>query len=76
MDNTDNLLDELSHLNGEIERLQKLLDEKEKTYIPGIYLTQWGSDSYELAMNGQRFEINRYDLEILAEQMREQGFEF
>ena len=47
--------------------------EKDKTLHQGVFLTQWGSDSYELSLKGKSFELNRYDLETLAEQMKDNG---
>jgi len=66
---------ELENVLNELQRLSSVVAEKERELnkVNSIYLTQVGSESYELVVNDQIFTLEIGDLNMLLEQMRDAG---
>lgn len=66
---------ELESVLSELQRLSEVVAKKERELnkVKDIYLTQVGSESFELVVNDQIFTLEKNDLEILIEQIKELG---
>lgn len=67
---------ELESVLSELQRLSEVVAKKERELnkVKDIYLTQVGSESFELVVNDQIFTLEKNDLEVLIEQIKETGF--
>ena len=64
----ENILTELNSLSQTVAK-----KEQELSRINSVFLSQVGSSSYELAINGKAFLFELSDLEFLIEQMNDLG---
>jgi len=64
----ENILTELNSLSQTVAK-----KEQELSRINSVFLSQVGSSSYELAINGKAFLSELSDLEFLIEQMNDLG---
>lgn len=66
---------ELESVLSELQRLSEVVAKKERELnkVKDIYLTQVGSESFELIVNDQIFTLEKNDLEVLIEQIKELG---
>ncbi|MDQ1244999.1 MAG: hypothetical protein QG567_790 [Campylobacterota bacterium] len=66
---------ELESVLSELQRLSEVVAKKERELnkVKDIYLTQVGSESFELVVNDQIFTLEKNDLEVLIEQIKELG---
>lgn len=66
---------ELESVLSELQRLSQVVAKKERELnkVKDIYLAQVGSESFELVVNDQIFTLEKNDLEILIEQIKELG---
>ena len=70
-----NVSKELENVLSELQKLGNVVAQKERALnkVNSIYLTQVGSESYELVVNDQVFTLEVGDLNMLLEQMQDAG---